>query len=164
MPTYGERDLMFTRGKDCYLFTQSGKKYLDFAGGIAVNSLGHCHPKLVNTLNKQSKLLWHTSNLYTVPNQEKLAQLLTKNTFADKVFFTNSGAESVECAIKIARRFFFSRGQSNRNRIISFDGSFHGRTMGTISAAGSRKLLEGFGPRLPGFDLIKKFSIEVKCC
>ena len=134
--------------------------FLDLASGIAVNSLGHSHPRLVEVLADQGSKLWHTSNLYTVPKQEKLAKVLANNTFAEKVFFTNSGAESVECAIKIARRFFFSKGQSDKNRIISFEGSFHGRTMGTISAAGSRKLLEGFGPKLTGFDLIKKLSLD----
>ena len=160
MSNYSRSDLAFVSGKGVWLFDDKGKMFLDLASGIAVNSLGHSHPRLVKVLVDQGSKLWHTSNLYTVPNQEKLAKLLTNNTFAEKVFFTNSGAESVECAIKIARRFFFSIGQSERNRIISFDGSFHGRTMGTISAAGSRKLLEGFGPKLPGFDLIKNFSLE----
>ena len=160
MSNYSRSDLAFVRGKGVWLFDKKGKMFLDLASGIAVNSLGHSHPRLVKVLANQGSKLWHTSNIYTIPNQEKLAKLLTDNTFAEKVFFTNSGAESVECAIKIARRFFFSKGQSERNRIISFEGSFHGRTMGTISAAGSKKLLEGFGPKLPGFDLIKKLSIE----
>ena len=160
MGNYSRSDLAFVRGKGVWLFDKKGKMFLDLASGIAVNSLGHSHPKLVKVLADQGSKLWHTSNLYTVPNQEKLAKVLTNNTFAEKVFFTNSGAESVECAIKIARRFFFSKGQSDRNRIISFEGSFHGRTIGTISAAGSKKLLEGFGPKLPGFDLIKKFSLD----
>ena len=160
MSNYSRSDLAFVSGKGVWLFDDKGKMFLDLASGIAVNSLGHSHPRLVKVLVDQGSKLWHTSNLYTVPNQEKLAKLLTNNTFAEKVFFTNSGAESVECAIKIARRFFFSIGQSERNRIISFDGAFHGRTLGTISAAGSRKLLEGFGPKLPGFDLIKNFSLE----
>ena len=160
MSNYSRSDLAFVKGEGVWLFDKKGKMFLDLASGIAVNSLGHSHPRLVEVLADQGSKLWHTSNLYTVPNQEKLAKLLTKNTFAEKVFFTNSGAESVECAIKIARRFFFSKGQSDKNRIISFEGSFHGRTMGTISAAGSRKLLEGFGPKLPGFDLIKKLSLD----
>ena len=160
MSNYSRSDLAFVRGKGVWLFDQKGKMFLDLASGIAVNSLGHSHPRLVEVLADQGSKLWHTSNLYTVPKQEKLAKVLANNTFAEKVFFTNSGAESVECAIKIARRFFFSKGQSDRNRIISFEGSFHGRTMGTISAAGSRKLLEGFGPKLPGFDLIKKLSLD----
>ena len=160
MSNYSRSDLAFVRGKGVWLFDKKGKMFLDLASGIAVNSLGHSHPKLVEVLADQGSKLWHTSNLYTVPNQEKLAKLLANNTFAEKVFFTNSGAESVECAIKIARRFFFSKGQSDKNRIISFEGSFHGRTMGTISAAGSKKLLEGFGPKLPGFDLIKKLSLD----
>ena len=160
MSNYSRSDLAFVRGKGVWLFDKKGKMFLDLASGIAVNSLGHSHPRLVEVLADQGSKLWHTSNLYTVPNQEKLAKLLANNTFAEKVFFTNSGAESVECAIKIARRFFFSKGQSDKNRIISFEGSFHGRTMGTISAAGSKKLLEGFGPKLPGFDLIKKLSLD----
>ena len=160
MSNYSRSDLAFVKGEGVWLFDKKGKMFLDLASGIAVNSLGHSHPRLVEVLADQGSKLWHTSNLYTVPNQEKLAKLLTKNTFAEKVFFTNSGAESVECAIKIARRFFFSKGQSDKNRIISFEGSFHGRTMGTISAAGSRKLLEGFGPKLPGFDLIKRLSLD----
>ena len=160
MSNYSRSDLAFVRGKGVWLFDKAGKMFLDLGSGIAVNSLGHSHPKLVKVLADQGSKLWHTSNLYTVPKQEELARMLTENTFADKVFFTNSGAESVECAIKIARRFFFSKGQPNRNRIISFEGSFHGRTMGTISAAGSRRLLEGFGPKLPGFDTIKKLSLE----
>ena len=160
MSNYSRSDLAFVSGKGVWLFDDKGKMFLDLASGIAVNSLGHSHPRLVKVLVDQGSKLWHTSNLYTVPNQEKLAKLLTNNTFADKVFFTNSGAESVECAIKIARRFFFSMGQSERNRIISFEGSFHGRTMATISAAGSRKLLEGFGPKLPGFDILKKLSLK----
>ena len=160
MANYSRSDLAFVRGEGVWLFDKKGKMFLDLASGIAVNSLGHSHPRLVQVLADQGAKLWHTSNLYTVPNQEKLAKVLANNTFAEKVFFTNSGAESVECAIKIARRFYFSKGQSDRNRIISFEGSFHGRTMGTISASGSKKLLEGFGPKLPGFDLIKKLSLE----
>ncbi len=160
MSNYNRSNLAFVRGKGVRLFDKTGKMFLDLGAGIAVNSLGHSHPKLVKVLADQGSKLWHTSNLYTVPKQEELANVLTDNTFADKVFFTNSGAESVECAIKVARRFYFSKGQSNRNRIISFEGSFHGRTMGTISAAGSRKLLEGFGPKLPGFDTVRKLSLE----
>ena len=160
MGTYNRSDLAFVKGKGVWLFDKKGKSFLDLASGIAVNSLGHSHPKLVKVLANQGSKLWHTSNLYTVPNQEELAKILTENTFADKVFFTNSGAESVECAIKIARRFFFSKGQSIRNRIISFDGSFHGRTLGTISATGSKKLLEGFGPKMPGFDVVKKLCLD----
>ena len=160
MSNYSRSDLAFVRGKGVRLFDKTGKMFLDFGSGIAVNSLGHSHPKLVKVLADQGSKLWHTSNLYTVPKQEELANELTDNTFADKVFFTNSGAESVECSIKIARRFYFSKGQPNKNRIISFEGSFHGRTMGTISAAGSRKLLEGFGPKLPGFDIVRKLSLE----
>ena len=131
MPTYGERDLEFVKGKDCYLFTSDGKKYLDFAGGIAVNSLGHCHPKLIEVLNKQSKQLWHVSNLYKIKKQEQFAKLLCKNSFADKVFFTNSGAESIECGIKIIRGYH-SYYKTNKTEIITFDGAFHGRTYGAL--------------------------------
>ena len=150
MPTYGERDLMFTRGKDCYLFTQSGKKYLDFAGGIAVNSLGHCHPKLVNTLNKQSKLLWHTSNLYKNKNQELFAKELCNKTFADKVFFTNSGAEAIECGLKVIKSYWNLK-NINKKNIITFKGAFHGRTFAALSAQKNPKYSEGFTPLLSGF-------------
>ena len=150
MPTYGERDLMFARGKDCYLFTQSGKKYLDFAGGIAVNSLGHCHPKLVNTLNKQSKLLWHTSNLYKNKNQELFAKELCNKTFADKVFFTNSGAEAIECGLKVIKSYWNLK-NINKKNIITFKGAFHGRTFAALSAQKNPKYSEGFTPLLSGF-------------
>ena len=150
MPTYGERDLMFTRGKYCYLFTQSGKKYLDFAGGIAVNSLGHCHPKLVNTLNKQSKLLWHTSNLYKNKNQELFAKELCNKTFADKVFFTNSGAEAIECGLKVIKSYWNLKNKNKKN-IITFKGAFHGRTFAALSAQKNPKYSEGFTPLLSGF-------------
>jgi len=150
MPTYGERDLMFTRGKDCYLFTQSGKKYLDFAGGIAVNSLGHCHPKLVNILNKQSKLLWHTSNLYKNKNQELFAKELCNKTFADKVFFTNSGAEAIECGLKVIKSYWNLK-NINKKNIITFKGAFHGRTFAALSAQKNPKYSEGFTPLLSGF-------------
>ena len=150
MPTYGERDLMFTRGKDCYLFTQSGKKYLDFAGGIAVNSLGHCHPKLVKTLNKQSKLLWHTSNLYKNKNQELFAKELCNKTFADKVFFTNSGAEAIECGLKVIKSYWNLKNKNKKN-IITFKGAFHGRTFAALSAQKNKKYSEGFTPLLSGF-------------
>ena len=150
MPTYGERDLEFVKGKDCYLFTSDGKKYLDFAGGIAVNSLGHCHPKLVKAIKKQAETLWHTSNLYYNQNQEEYANMLCKNSFADKVFFTNSGAEAIECGIKVIRSYW-NHHKKNKKKIITFDGAFHGRTFAAISAQQNSKYSSGFEPLLPGF-------------
>ena len=150
MPTYGERELEFVKGKDCYLFTSDGKKYLDFAGGIAVNSLGHCHPKLVKALKKQAETLWHTSNLYYNQNQEEYASMLCKNSFADKVFFTNSGAEAIECGIKVIRSYW-NHHKKNKKKIITFDGAFHGRTFAAISAQQNAKYSSGFEPLLPGF-------------
>ena len=150
MPTYGERDLTFDRGKGCYLYTTSGKKYLDFAGGIAVNSLGHCHPQLVNILNKQSKILWHTSNLYKNNNQELFAKELCNKTFADKVFFTNSGAEAIECGLKVIKSYWNLKNK-NKKTIITFKGAFHGRTFAALSAQKNKKYSEGFTPLLSGF-------------
>ena len=150
MPTYGERDLAFVRGKGCYLYTTSGKKYLDFAGGIAVNSLGHCHPQLVKILNKQSKILWHTSNLYKNNNQELFAKELCNKTFADKVFFTNSGAEAIECGLKVIKSYWNLKNK-NKKTIITFKGAFHGRTFAALSAQKNKKYSEGFTPLLSGF-------------
>jgi len=150
MPTYGERDLVFTSGKGCYLYTPSGVKYLDFAGGIAVNSLGHCHPKLVNVLKKQSEKLWHTSNLYKNNNQELFAKELCKKTFADKVFFTNSGAEAIECGLKVVRSYWNLKNKNKKN-IITFKGAFHGRTFAALSAQKNKKYSDGFMPLLSGF-------------
>ena len=138
MPTYGERDLVFSKGKGCYLYNPSGKKYLDFAGGIAVNSLGHCHPKLVNVLKKQSEILWHTSNLYKNNNQELFAEELCKKTFADKVFFTNSGAEAIECGLKVVKSYWNLKNNRKKN-IITFKGAFHGRTFAALSAQKNKK-------------------------
>ena len=152
LPTYARAPLSFTEGAGPWLFDDSGARYLDLGAGIAVNALGHAHPRLVEALERQARKLWHTSNLYRVPNQEKLAQMLVDATFADTVFFGNSGAEAVECAIKMARKFHYENGAPERTRIVTFEGSFHGRTLGTISAAGSEKLTKGFGPLLPGFD------------
>ena len=165
MPTYGIKKLEFTRGIGCYLYTKNNEKYLDFASGIAVNSLGHCHPKLVRTLNKQSNLLWHVSNLYIIKQQEQLASLLCKKSFAEKVFFTNSGTESIECGIKIIRGYH-SFHKTGKNEIISFDGAFHGRTFGSLSAQKNKKYSNSFGPLLSGFKKIelenhkKNFEIE----
>ncbi len=150
MPTYGERDLAFARGKGCYLYTTSGKKYLDFAGGIAVNSLGHCHPQLVKILNKQSKILWHTSNLYKNNNQEIFAKELCNKTFADRVFFTNSGAEAIECGLKVIKSYWNLKNK-NKKTIITFKGAFHGRTFAALSAQKNKKYSEGFTPLLSGF-------------
>tara|TARA_B000000437_G_scaffold66093_1_gene47858 strand:+ start:131 stop:1279 length:1149 start_codon:yes stop_codon:yes gene_type:complete len=150
MPTYGERDLAFARGKGCYLYTTSGKKYLDFAGGIAVNSLGHCHPQLVKILNKQSKILWHTSNLYKNNNQELFAKELCNKTFADRVFFTNSGAEAIECGLKVIKSYWNLKNKKKRS-IITFKGAFHGRTFAALSAQKNKKYSEGFTPLLSGF-------------
>jgi acetylornithine/N-succinyldiaminopimelate aminotransferase len=150
MPTYGDRDLTFERGEGCYLYTASGKKYLDFGGGIAVNSLGHCHPKLVNALKKQSEKLWHTSNLYKNKNQELYAKELCKNSFADKVFFTNSGAEAIECGLKVIKSYWNLKNKNKKN-IITFKGAFHGRTFAALSAQKNKKYSEGFTPLLSGF-------------
>tara|TARA_B100000579_G_scaffold429859_1_gene442309 strand:- start:525 stop:1673 length:1149 start_codon:yes stop_codon:yes gene_type:complete len=150
MPTYGERNLIFSRGKGCYLYTPSGEKYLDFAGGIAVNSLGHCHPKLVNKLKKQSEQLWHTSNLYKNNNQELFAKELCKKTFADKVFFTNSGAEAIECGLKVVKSYWNLKNKNKKN-IITFKGAFHGRTFAALSAQKNKKYSNGFTPLMSGF-------------
>jgi len=150
MPTYGERDLVFAKGKGCYLYTPLGEKYLDFAGGIAVNSLGHCHPKLVNILKKQSETLWHTSNLYKNNNQELFAKELCNKTFADKVFFTNSGAEAIECGLKVVKSYCNLKNKNKKN-IITFKGAFHGRTFAALSAQKNKKYSEGFTPLLSGF-------------
>ena len=150
MPTYGERDLIFAKGKGCYLYTPSKNRYLDFAGGIAVNSLGHCHPKLVNILKKQSEILWHTSNLYKNNNQELFAKELCKKTFADKVFFTNSGAEAIECGLKVIKSYWNLKNKRKKN-IITFKGAFHGRTFAALSAQKNKTYSEGFRPLLSGF-------------
>ena len=152
LPTYARAPLSFMEGAGSWLIEAGGERYLDLGGGIAVNVLGHAHPALVAALEGQARRLWHTSNLYRVPNQEHLAELLVAATFADTVFFTNSGAEAVECAIKMARKHFSAKGAPERHRILTFEGSFHGRTIATISAAGGDKLTKGFGPLLPGFD------------
>jgi acetylornithine/N-succinyldiaminopimelate aminotransferase len=138
--------------REAFLYSTDGKKYLDFVQGIAVNSLGHAHPKLVNTVNKQSKKLWHVSNAFQIPEGELLAKKLAKKTFADYVIFQNSGAEATEAAIKVARRYFYSIGKPKKNRILCVKNSFHGRTIAAIYASGSKKMTEGFGPKVNGFD------------
>ena len=152
MSTYGRQDVVFERGEGSWLISTTGERYLDFASGVAVNALGHAHPHLVEALTKQAATLWHTSNLYRVAGQERLAERLCAATFADKVFFCNSGAEACEGAIKTARRFHFVSGHPEKTRIITFKGAFHGRTLATIAAAGNEKYMEGFGPDMPGFD------------
>lgn len=152
--TYNRAALRFERGEGVWLITEDGDRYLDFAAGIAVNALGHSHPHLVKTLQDQAAKLWHLSNVYEVPGQERLGQRLVDNTFADKVFFTNSGAEALECAIKTARRYHFANGQPERYRVVTFEGAFHGRTLATIAAGGQAKYLEGFGPKVDGFDQV----------
>ena len=152
---YNRKKLSFKKGKGSYLYGADGRKYLDFVQGIAVNSLGHAHPKLVKAINKQSKKLWHVSNAFTIPEGETLAKKLVKKTFADYVMFQNSGAEATEASIKVARRYFYSIGKPQRNRIICIKNSFHGRTLAAIYASGSKKMTEGFGPKIQGFDHFK---------
>jgi acetylornithine/N-succinyldiaminopimelate aminotransferase len=152
LPTYARSDFVFERGQGAYLFTASGERYLDFASGVAVTALGHAHPHLVKSLAEQSEKLWHVSNLHRIPGQERLGQRLCAETFADYVFFANSGAEAVEGAMKVARRYHFKRGSPERYRFVTFEGAFHGRTLATISAGGQAKHLEGFGPPVDGFD------------
>ena len=154
LPTFARAELSFERGEGAWLVTDRGERYLDFGSGIAVNALGHCHPHLVEALTDQAKKLWHVSNLYQIPNGRDLAQRLVDNTFADHVFFTNSGAEALECAIKMARKYHHANGQPERYGIITFEGAFHGRTLATIAAGGQKKYLEGFGPKVEGFDQV----------
>ena len=154
-PNYKRKNLSFATGKGSFLITADGKKYLDFVQGIAVNSLGHANKKLIKAINKQSKKLWHVSNAFKIPEGEKLAERLVKKTFADSVIFQNSGAEATEAAIKVARRYFYSIGKENKNRIICIKNSFHGRTIAAIHASGSKKMTQGFGPKIPGFDHFK---------
>ena len=149
--TYARSDLSFERGEGMRLFSGDGTAYLDFNSGIGVNALGHGDPHLVSALKSAAEAVWHTSNVFVIPEQEKLAQRLVDATFADAVFFTNSGTEAVECAIKTARHFYFARGEAQRYEIIAFTGSFHGRTLGAIAAGGNPAYLEGFGPPLAGF-------------
>ena len=149
---YSRKKISFKYGKGSYLYSKDNKRYLDFVQGIAVNSLGHAHPKLVKTIENQSKKLWHVSNAFQIPEGEKLAKKLCQKTFADYVMFQNSGAEATEAAIKVARRYFYSIGKPNKNRILCVKNSFHGRTIAAIFASGSKKMTEGFGPKVPGFD------------
>ena len=149
---YNRKKLSFKKGKGSFLYSTDGSKYLDFVQGIAVNSLGHSHPKLVKAIIKQSRKLWHVSNSFTIPEGEELARKLAKKTFADFVMFQNSGAEATEAAIKVAKRYFYSIGKPHKNKIICIKNSFHGRTLAAIFASGSKKMIEGFGPKIEGFD------------
>ena len=149
---YNRRKISFKKGKGSFAYANNGKKYLDFVQGIAVNSLGHANAYLIKAVNKQSKKLWHVSNAFIIPEGERLAKRLTQKTFADLVMFQNSGAEATEAAIKVARRYFYSIGQPKKNRILCIKNSFHGRTLATIFASGSKKMTEGFGPKVDGFD------------
>ncbi len=160
LPVHKRFDVIFSHGEGSYLFDNNGKKYLDFGAGIAVNALGHCHPKMVEAITTQAKKLWHVSNIYNGNELNKYANRLVANTFADYVFFCNSGAESIECTIKMIRRYFYCKNQPNKNRIITFTGAFHGRTIATISAAAKEKYLEGFKPALDGFDNVEFGNIE----
>ena len=154
LPTYNRADIAFTHGEGPYLFDEKGQRYLDFGAGVAVNALGHAHPHLVAALREQASKIWHSSNLYRVPGQEKLARRLLDATFADSVFFCNSGAEAVECAVKMARKYHSANGAPQRFRVITFEGAFHGRTLAMIAAGGSAKYLEGYGPKIDGFDQV----------
>ncbi|WP_336959621.1 aspartate aminotransferase family protein [Sphingobium aquiterrae] len=160
MPVYPRCDVRPVRGEGCHLIGERGERYLDFASGIAVNLLGHSHPRLVKTIADQAATLMHVSNLYGSPLGEKFAQRLVDSTFADTVFFTNSGAEAVECAIKTARRYHYANGNPQRHNIISFDNAFHGRTLGAISATSQPKMRDGFEPLLPGFDVVPFNDLE----
>jgi acetylornithine/N-succinyldiaminopimelate aminotransferase len=154
MPTYARAELAFERGEGCALFAEDGRRYLDFAAGIAVNALGHAHPHMVSALQRQAEKLWHCSNIYRIPEGERLAERLCAATFAERVFFCNSGAEAIECGIKVVRKYHDDRGEPGRYRIITCEGAFHGRTLTTLSAAANPKYLEGFQPAVEGFDQV----------
>lgn len=155
LPTYNRAPVAFVRGDGSWLQAEDGSRYLDLGSGIAVNALGHAHPALVQALTDQAQKLWHVSNVYTIPEQQKLAEMLVDRTFADTVFFTNSGTETAELAIKMARKYWYDKGQPERIEIVAFEGAFHGRSTGAIAAAGSEKMVKGFGPLMPGFTHIK---------
>ena len=158
--TFARAPLRFERGEGVWLYTDTGERYLDFGAGVAVTSVGHAHPHLVGELKAQIDKVWHLSNLYEIPGQEKLARRLTQSTFADKAFFCNSGAEALECAIKTARRYHYTHGHPEKIGIITFEGAFHGRTLATIAAGGQAKYLEGFGPKVQGFDQVPFGDLE----
>src|SRR5215475_13788628 len=154
LPTYARVDLAFERGEGPWLFATNGERYLDFTAGVAVNALGHAHPHLIEALHAQAPKVWHVSNLFRIPQAERLAERLCAETFADLVFFCNSGAEAMECCIKVARKYQYASGRSERQRFITFEGAFHGRTLATLAAGGQKKYLEGFGPVVEGFDQV----------
>ena len=154
LPVYARANLTFERGEGAWLITADGRRVLDFGAGIAVNALGHAHPHLVEALTGQAAKLWHLSNLYQNPDGERLAKRLADATFADVVFFTNSGAEALEASIKMARKYHSANGEPDRFRIITFEGAFHGRTLATIAAGGQKKYIDGFGPKVEGFDQV----------
>ena len=160
LPTYSRAPLSFVKGEGSWLIEQDGRRFLDLGAGIAVNALGHAHPALVAALTEQAGQLWHPSNLYEIPQQQELADRLVALSFADTVFFTNSGTEACELAVKMARKYFYDKGQSDRTEIITFSGSFHGRSSAGIAAAGSEKMTKGFGPLLPGFKHIEFGDME----
>lgn len=160
MPTYARADAAFERGEGPYIFNEAGERYLDFGAGIAVCALGHAHPHLVEALTQQAQKLWHTSNLYQISGQSRLAERLVAATFADRVFFTNSGAEAVECGLKLIRKYHDETGNPERFRVITVEGAFHGRTLATIAAGGQDKLLNGFGPAVEGFDQVPYGDID----
>jgi acetylornithine/N-succinyldiaminopimelate aminotransferase len=160
LPTYARIDLAFERGEGAWLVATTGERYLDFTSGVAVNALGHAHPALVKALTEQAQKLWHVSNLYRIPEGERLADRLCALSFADTVFFQNSGAEALECAIKMARKYQSASGKPERYRIITFEGVFHGRTLATLAAGGQKKYLEGFGPVVEGFDQVPFCDLE----
>ena len=155
LPTYNRAPLAFVSGEGSWLLAEDGRRYLDLGGGIAVNALGHAHPALVKALTDQAGKLWHVSNVYRIPEQERLAEMLVDRTFADTVFFTNSGTETAELAVKMARKYHFANGQPERIEFISFEGAFHGRSTAAIAAAGSEKMVKGYGPLMPGFRQLK---------
>jgi acetylornithine/N-succinyldiaminopimelate aminotransferase len=160
LPVFARAEIAFERGEGVWLVATNGERYLDFGSGVAVNGLGHCHPHLVKAMTEQLSKVWHVSNLYKMPDGEKLAARLCENSFADVAFFANSGAEAVECAIKMARKYQYANGKGERFRIITFEGAFHGRTLATIAAGGQAKYLEGFGPPVEGFDQVALGDIE----
>ena len=160
LPTYARAELSFEKGEGPWLYGRDGQRYLDFGAGIAVNALGHAHPHLVEALTQQASKIWHTSNLFQIPEGERLASRLVENTFADVVFFSNSGAEANEAAVKMARKYHHAGGHPERFRIITFEGAFHGRTLATIAAGGQAKYLEGFGPKVEGFDQVPLNDLE----
>src|ERR1700693_5351410 len=160
LPVFARVDLGFERGEGVWLVATNGERYLDFTSGVAVNALGHAHPHLVQALTEQAQKLWHVSNLYRIPEGEKLADRLCAATFADTVFFQNSGAEAMEGAVKMARKYQSASGRPERSRIITFEGAFHGRTLAALAATGNKKYLEGFGPPMPGFDQVPFADLE----